>query len=454
MQTYTRAQVLGMAPDAAAAKAAPGQAVRARWRELGRDDDAVWGECQGSGASPYRCAAAFSDGATRCSCPSRKFPCKHALGLLLLLADGDVPTATRPDWVAEWLTARAARAERPARPAPAEGTAAPADPQAQARRAASRDRKVDAGVEELSRWLADLARGGLAAAQAQPWSWWDQMARRMIDAQARGLAGYVRRLAEIAATSGQRPDWPERMLDQLGALYLLCEAWTRRDAIPAPTADAMRTRIGYTQSAADVSASGQRISDEWAVLGHRYSDDGQLRSLRQWLYGESTGTIVTYLAFAAGSMPLEPGLPPGLRTQATVVLYPGSLPHRALIADRADGGRPLGPLPGAPDWEQALSGAADLLAVDPWADVVPLAVREVTVLPPDAPAGGIPASPDPWQLRDRTGRAVPIASAPEVSWRLHALAAGRPIDVVGEWDGFACYPQAAAPAGGEGQLVA
>jgi hypothetical protein len=25
---------------------------------------------------------------------------------------------------------------------------------------------------------------------------------------------------------------------------------------------------------------------------------------------------------------------------------------------------------------------------------------------------------------------------------------------VGEWDGFACYPQAAAPAGGEGQLVA
>ena len=442
-----------MAPDAAAAKAGQGQAVRVRWPSLGHDEQAVWGECQGSGAAPYRCQIALADETTRCSCPSRKLPCKHALGLLLLLARDEVPAATCPDWVGEWLAARTDRqAKRTAATetggadaAPTDGTAAPADPLAQQRRAANRDKKVDRGVDELSRWLADLTRGGLAAAQSQPWQWWDQMARRMIDAQARGLANRVRRLAEIAAVGGQRADWPERMLDEVGALHLLCEAWTRRDSIPPETAQAMRARIGYTIRAAEVSQSGRRITDTWAVLGQRVDEDRQLRSMRQWLYGERSGEIVTYLAFAVTGQTLEPGLPPGARSEATVVLYPGSLPHRVLIAERKDHGRPLGPLPGASSgWDEALSGVADMLAVDPWADVQPVVVRAVTVMP---------AADGPWLLRDRAGQAVPIASSPEVKWRLLALSGGSPVDVAGEWDGFAFGPQTAAPEGRDGQVI-
>jgi hypothetical protein len=441
MQVLSREQVLAMAPDAAAAKAGQGQAIGAKWPSLGHDEQAVWGECQGSGAAPYRCQAAPADGATSCSCPSRKIPCKHALGLLLLLADGQVATAACPDWVAEWLAARlAARSDRQA----TDGAAAP-DPVAQQRRAANRDKKVDRGVDELRRWLADLTRGGLAAAQSQPWQWWDQMIRRMIDAQARGLANRVRRLAEIAAVAGQRGDWPERMLDEVGALYLLCEAWTRRDTLPPETAQAMRARIGYTVTTAEVSQSGRRITDTWAVLGQRVDEDRQLRSLRQWLYGERSGEVVSYLSFAVTGQPLEPGLPPGTRSEATVVLYPGSLPHRVLIAERRDHGRPLGPLPGASDWDEALSGVAEVLAVDPWADVLPMAVRAVAVLPAD---GGS------WLLRDRAGRAMPIASPREVRWRLLALSGGSPVDVAGEWDGFAFNPQAAATPGQDGQVVA
>ncbi len=447
MQFPSREQVLGLAPDAAAARAAPGQAVRSRWSGLGRDELAAWGECLGSGASPYRCQAALADWATRCSCPSRKLPCKHALGLLLLLADGVVPEASRPDWVAEWLAARASRhAAGPADRADAPSPAVPADPRARQQRAASRDRKVDAGVQELRRWLGDISRGGLAAAQAQPWTWWDQMARRMIDAQARGLAGYVRRLAEVAAAGGHRADWPERMLDQIGALHLLCEAWTRRDTLPAATAAALRTRIGYTQAASDVARSGERLTDVWAVLGQRQDDDGQLQSLRQWLYGEGTGTVVTYLAFAVSGQPLAPGLPPGMRTAATVVLYPGSRPQRVLIEERQDVGRPLGRLPGAANWDHALSRVADVLAVDPWADVLPLSVRGVTLLPPAGPGAA-------WLLRDSESGVMPVVSSPEVRWSLLALSGGRPIDVAGEWDGFGFRPQAAATAGGEGVLI-
>jgi hypothetical protein len=391
--------------------------------------------------------------------------------LLLLLADGKVPGAISPDWVTEWLADRADRQAKKAAQASnaqsadpgARSAGTPADPQAQQRRAASRDKKVDAGVDELRRWLADLARGGLAAAQSQPWQWWDQVARRMIDAQARGLANRVRRLAEIAAVAGHRGDWPERMLDEIGALHLLCEAWTRREALPPPTAAALRARIGYTSTVAEVSQAGRRITDIWAVLGQRVSEDGQLRTLRQWLYGERSGEVVTYLAFAVTGQSIDPGLPPGARTEATVATYSGSLPHRVLIAERHGTRQPLGPLPGATSWEEAFADVADVLAVDPWADLLPMAVRHVTVLPPTRPADSTRTRNDSdhrasgngtWLLSDQVGRVLPIAAATETRWQLLALSGGSPVDVAGEWDGFAFSPQAAAPAGHPGQLIA
>jgi hypothetical protein len=321
-----------MAPDAAAARAGLALAGTVRWAGSGHDERAVWGECRGSGTLPYLTQAALDDAATRCSCPSRKFPCKHAIGLLLRYADGAIPAGTPPDWVTAWLAARRASTARPARSEPS--AAAPADPEAALRRAASRDAKVDAGVGEMRRWLADLARGGLGAAQSLPWSWWDQQARRMIDAQARGLAGQVRRMAAIAATAGQRTDWPERLTGQVGSAHLLCEAWARRDVLPAATSEALRVRLGYNVATEDVLRSGDRIRDVWAVLGQRLGDDQNLRTLQQWLYGERTGEVVTYLAFAAGTQPLAPGLPAGRRAEATVALYPGTRPARALIADR------------------------------------------------------------------------------------------------------------------------
>lgn len=441
MSAYSRDQVLAMAPDAAAAKAGQGQARPSRWGGLGHDEQAVWGECQGSGANPYRTQAALADGATRCSCPSRKFPCKHAIGLLLLLADGAAPAGARPVWVAEWLAGRAVKAAKPPRQERPAGELA--DPRAAERRAASRDAKVDAGVAEMRRWLADLARGGLAAAQSQPWAWWDAQARRMIDAQARGLAGQVRRMASIAAAGGHRADWPDRLTDQLGSAHLLCSAWARRADLPGPTVDALRVRLGYPASTEEVTKSGERITDTWAVLGQRFGDEGNVRSLQQWLHGERTGEVVTFLSFAAGGQPLPPGLPAGQRTQATLACYPGTRPARVLITDRAGVAAPLGPLPGDADWDVAMGRLTSWLYVDPWADVLPMAVRGLTVLPGD------PA----WLLRDAAGRAMPLEASRSVLWVLLAISAGRPVDVAGEWDGFAFAPQAAGPAGRPGRLL-
>lgn len=103
---YTREQVLQMAPDDASAKAGQQLANNAKWLQKNIHELALWGDCQGSGKTPYKTIIDLRNIAFKCSCPSRKFPCKHGLGLLLLyLQQPDVFSRESglPAAVSEWL---------------------------------------------------------------------------------------------------------------------------------------------------------------------------------------------------------------------------------------------------------------------------------------------------------------------------------------------------------------
>jgi len=98
------------APDQASLKAASKLVSPAKWPErfISGDGGLIFGACQGSGANPYRVVVDLSDLEAKCSCPSRKFPCKHALALMLQYSGGpaDFVQADVPAWVADWLGRR------------------------------------------------------------------------------------------------------------------------------------------------------------------------------------------------------------------------------------------------------------------------------------------------------------------------------------------------------------
>src|SRR5260370_17419868 len=137
-------RVMALAPDASSRQAAVKLAGLVTWAQAGAAGDVVWGLCAGSGKHPYQVIADVSGPAYTCSCPSRKFPCKHAVALLLNWADGLVPEAAQPPGFAEsWIASRAGRAGRvgrataPARPAPTAAKAKPPPRPAGQRRAPS-----------------------------------------------------------------------------------------------------------------------------------------------------------------------------------------------------------------------------------------------------------------------------------------------------------------------------
>src|SRR5476651_1227257 len=100
----TRSVIEALAPDQSALTAASALLKPSKWPLRARFERLIWGECQGSGANPYRVAADIEDRGSKCTCPSRKFPCKHALALMWMFVDGDAgfQAGDVPDWVNDW----------------------------------------------------------------------------------------------------------------------------------------------------------------------------------------------------------------------------------------------------------------------------------------------------------------------------------------------------------------
>ncbi|MEU8813348.1 DUF5691 domain-containing protein [Actinoplanes sp. NPDC048796] len=419
VERWSTAQVETLAPDAASIKAGRGLSAPLSWSATGRLDDILWGQCRG-----YQVCVDLTGPAYRCSCPSRKIPCKHALGLLLLWADTGVATAPAPDFAREWQAARAAKATAKPR------SAATPDPAAAAKRAEQRAERVAGGMTELRRWLDDQIRQGLAGAQRAGHQPFEAMAARLVDAQAPTAASAVRRLGTVA---GIGPHWADRLLGELALLRLLVTGYDRLAELPPELAATVRTRIGFPVATEDVLA-GPHVTDRWQVLGQVEVDDGALTTRRTWLRG-SRGHFALILSFAAPGQPLTSDLVPGTEFRGELAFYPGAAPLRALVASRDSAAEPFSAPDGAATITDALLSYSVTVAAEPWRFDAPVLLSGVT------------PSDDGW-LVDSTGAALPLAPGHSEPWWLLAAAGGRPATVAGEWSPAGLRPLAAWADGG------
>ncbi len=224
LQLTSNDQVLTLAPDSSSAAAGKKLADAkckklADAKNLGQNADALWGECQGSAL--YQVRVDLSTLTITCSCPSRKLPCKHGLGLLLLAVSTpkSVPHSEPPEWVTSWLAKRAANSKRKASSEPQKAPAS-SPSAATIKNAEKRQAQMIKGLDLLDLWLNDLIRNGLASMESRPASFWEEQRAQMVDAQLEGLGNRVLRLGEIPNSSA---NWPDQLMAELGKLALLSD---------------------------------------------------------------------------------------------------------------------------------------------------------------------------------------------------------------------------------------
>ena len=276
--TLSEDQILALAPDEASKKAGLGLANLSKWVSKGANEKAIWGECQGSGSKPYQAQIDRSNIAFKCSCPSRKFPCKHGLGLFLMYARhiAAFTTDNAPAWVTEWLEKRAEKQEKKAAK---EDT--PVDEAAQAKRQLARHDKVMQGITELQLWIKDIVRNGIISMPEKGFPWFENVAKRMVDAQAPGLANMVRQLGE---TNFFADNWQQPFLEQLLKLYIVTEGYQQHHSGGMPFLHDLRSWIGFTINQEELKEQ-PGITDTWIVLAKQSNEVDNITTEKYWLYG-------------------------------------------------------------------------------------------------------------------------------------------------------------------------
>ncbi len=440
----TEAEVLSLSPDAASSKAAKGLANVQRWPRTGCDASAVWGECQGSGSKPYQTQVALAPLAYKCSCPSRKFPCKHSLALLLLYATQQVPAQEAvPDWVQAWLDSRQAQAEKKAAKAAAPAT--PVDPAKATRQKAQREQgrweKTEQGLQELGRWMQDLVSKGLAQADSDGGlrQQFRHMAARMVDAQASGVAALLHKAAQSAYQ-------PQELLPHLAHIQLLLEGAGQRAHLPAPQWADLTAALGWPQDKAEVMAQTPAQADDWLVLGQSTQErEGRLLERQVWLQGLRSGQIAWLLDYSRAGQGFEQAWATGQCYHCALHYYPSAAPLRAVLGPDSLPQLVQSSIPALADTQvDALHTLSQRMAANPLQLTQPLWGYHAQVF----------LAEGQWQARihsrlqvtdtesetnTNTGaeppRLIPLELQEGDAWQLLAHSGGHPMHLFGRWDG-------------------
>src|SRR5215831_3365063 len=455
--SLTLQRIEGLAPDQASLAAARKLLKPSSWPTLAQGDGLIWGECQGSGATPYRVVVSEADVGYKCTCPSRKFPCKHTLAVMWMRTDRSTSfaSATVPDWVKDWLSRRRGSStpgkkaeekdEHKPRPsirlAEMPEATADADPKAEQRAAAARERNrlereaaVLAGLDELDVWLADQTQHGMANFVAQAAQMCRTIAQRLVDAKAPGLAGRLDSLPTRLFTL-PGPARPSAAIRELGQVYLISQAYRRASELPELLAADARQAVGWsiTREALLSDSEALRVNAKWrvvAVMSEAQPD--RLRRVESWMWRQSDSDGMPPCAVLIDFVPISTGAATGGylvgdQIDAELTFYRSSIPLRAQITRLNKGAEQSSEQLALPttslsasytDYERAL-------ARFPWLGTIPLTFRSANV------------RRNGEQLyihEDESGLSLPL----HTSQATHALPLARvgPIDGIGLWNGY------------------
>lgn len=405
-------QILTLAPDEASKKSGKDLANPNKWVTKGANEQALWGEAQGSGSKPYQTQVDLSNIAFKCSCPSRKFPCKHGLGLMLYYSRQQKAfiNTDAPAWVTDWLSKRTEKGEKKTTK-----EEKPVDEVAQAKRQQARQKKVTDGIEELRLWVKDIVRNGILNIPDKGFGYFENMAKRLVDAQAPGLANMIRNLGE---SNFYAEGWQSGFMDQLVAIYLITAGYSNNASLDANLQQDIKTWIGFTQNQEDLKAQ-TGVKDTWLVLSKQTIEVDTIITERNWLYGTASNQYALVLQFIVRGQGGVLTFTPGMFIQAELVFYPSVAPLRAIVK-RQIASDAVSSFTGFNNWQQVSETETLLSSSMPVRYERPYIIQHLKPVQFN----------NQWWLQDAEQKMMQLKNEHKAIWKILSLSGGAALNMV------------------------
>lgn len=292
---FSDEQVVSLAPDPASAKAAEKIYNKTSW-QVYRSERGVWSALQGSGKSPYLTQLDLNDTAFKCTCPSRKFPCKHSLALAIYLAHYELDSIAmeeEPVWVSEWLNKRATKQNKTESP-PTKQTKVKKDETTQ-----ERYQNALQGITFLQTWLEDSMKQGILNFPNKDEAAWEKITKIFIDRKIGGVNRYINALAAIAYDSST---WQEQVLHLFSKLHILVHYVKKYPTYPKEMQKEIEQVLSWSHTKQEIFDDPQTevIDDIWVIIKVQTTVLERLTTRKVYLYGLKSDQWVYLLDHAYG----------------------------------------------------------------------------------------------------------------------------------------------------------
>lgn len=433
---WTTQQILSFSPDAGIAQRGQDLATIRKWRNLQGNENAVWGECKSSGATYYLVAIDVKGPRFKCNCPSKK-PCKHAIGLMLLVSNNSDAihiTDEYPEWVNEWLNNEKSKKTTELISEEEEII----QHEREIARQKNRNKRLllmETGLEELEIWLTDTIRQGLASTERQGFDFWHDISARMVDAK---LGGLGKKIEAMQLLQGGNINWVDKMLSQMTDLYLVAKGFKNLETLPFLLQQELLSVAGINIKKDDVLEQ-DGVSDDWMVMGQIEGVEDRLNFRRVWLQGQKTKQHALILDYVFGDGGFPNHFPTGSILKGMLHFYPSSFPIRAIVRLPFDIINVPQPLSGFSDFKKFTTAYSKALVANPWLLDFPACFENVTPV----------KKKNQLFILDKNNLQLEVLN--QNGWKILAMSGGYPIKIFGEWAGDIFIPLSAES---EGRLVA
>lgn len=423
--SFTLEIARSLAPDAGTLARAEALTNPRRWLLAERNERALWGETKGINNEIYRTIVDMNGPAYQCSCPVKRFPCKHALALLLMAASEDTDTLGTnppPQYVVAWLDTRDGRALAKTMPRTDEQIA-----QSEASKEKTRHERLklmEAGINDLQKRLLDILRDGIAHLDTGTEGYWQDFSARMVDAKMGGLAKRIKSWANFKEKYPH--DWYERLLSELGAVYMMTKAFKNFDKIPENLQTEILIQAGMTIKKEDI-LNQEGYEDDWLVMAQiETKEEDNLTSRRVWLLSKAKGKIVLVLDYAFGNIGFPNTWINGYVYHAEVVFYPAAYPLRVAVK-KVEIGKPFSQIIGYQNFTQFFDAYSKAVSKNLWLGSFPVLMAEVVPI----------FYQNTFCLLDFDKKYIKmdISQDDNQAWQCVAISGGNPIALFGEWNG-------------------